>query len=151
VKNIRYEIHNTPRISDHLIVKIKINESRKCTDMKIITRRNYKKYDKEIFQNKLIENYSWNNSISDVEILAGDLLTSITESLDLLCPCEKYIKLLISDQHYQNKWFNFEIQICSYFSTTVQKTRHLCIIIKSQSMSFFDRSKIVVKKFPWMF
>jgi histidinol phosphatase-like enzyme len=36
------------------------------------------------------------------------------------------------------------------FSTTVKKTRHLCIIIKSQSMSFFDRSKIVVKKFPWM-
>jgi endonuclease/exonuclease/phosphatase family metal-dependent hydrolase len=33
VKNIRYEIHNTPRISDHSIVKIKINESRKCTDM----------------------------------------------------------------------------------------------------------------------
>jgi hypothetical protein len=33
VKNIRYEIHYTPRISDHLIVKIKINESRKCTNM----------------------------------------------------------------------------------------------------------------------
>jgi hypothetical protein len=63
--------------------------------MKIITRRNYKKYDKDVFQNKLIENYSWNNSISDVEILADELLTSITESLDLLCPREKY-KILIS-------------------------------------------------------
>jgi hypothetical protein len=50
---------------------------------------------KKVFQNKLIENYSWNNSISDVEILADDLLTSITEILDLLCPCEKY-KILIS-------------------------------------------------------
>jgi hypothetical protein len=38
-----------------------------------------------------------------------------------------------------------------FFLQPSKETRHLCIVITSQSMSFFDRSKIVVKKFPWMF
>jgi hypothetical protein len=78
----------SPRISDHLIIKIKINteEGNKHFTKDHKMKRDYKSYNKEIFQEKLNTQYKWNNSISDINVMANELTKSLEESLNTLCP-----------------------------------------------------------------
>jgi hypothetical protein len=49
-------------------------------------KRDYKSYNKEIFQEILDTQYKWNNSISDINIMANELTKSLEESLNTGCP-----------------------------------------------------------------
>jgi hypothetical protein len=118
----------TPRISDHLIIKIKINteEGNKHFTKEHKMKRDYKSYNKEIFQEILNTQYMWNNSISDINVMANELTKSLEESLNMLCRCRKYT---INEKHCHKAWFNLDIQ-------NAMKQRHnlykLAILSKSE-------------------
>jgi hypothetical protein len=89
-------------------------------------KRDYKSYNKEIFQEKLNTQYKWNNSISDINVMANELTKSLEKSLSTLCPYRKYT---ISEKYCQKAWFNLDIQ-------NAMKQRHdlykLAILSKSE-------------------
>jgi hypothetical protein len=128
VKELQYEILISPRISDHLIIKIKINteEGNKHFTKDHKMKRDYKSYNKEIFQEKLNTQYKWNNSISDINVMANEVTKSLEESLNTLCPYRKYT---ISEKYCHKAWFNLDIQ-------NAMKQRHdlykLAILSKSE-------------------
>jgi hypothetical protein len=70
-KNLQWNILQTPRISDHHIIRVNVENLQQNGNV-LIERRDYKNYNKEIFQNMLLE-YEWNNSISDINIFFHSL------------------------------------------------------------------------------
>jgi hypothetical protein len=108
-KELEYEILKSPRICDHLIIKIKINteEGNKHFRKEHKMKRDYKSYNKQIFQEILNTQNKWNNSISDINVMANELTKSLEKSLNMLCPYRKYT---INEKYCHKAWFNLDIQ-----------------------------------------
>lgn len=95
--NINLKVLPTPRISDHYILYISIDDfhtEKKLSHNennfnKIIKCRNYKKYDKNLFQERLFE-IPWCPGVSDVDFLADALVDSMMDSLNEICPMEVF-------------------------------------------------------------
>lgn len=82
-KNLAHKVHLTPKISDHSILSISINQQR-SVDI-ISHQRSFKDYKCDQLQKELLE-INWNKDNSDVNLLADSFITDIKTVLDRMCP-----------------------------------------------------------------
>lgn len=103
-KNLKNEVHSTPKITDHSIITINMmQESTEKNNVKIF--RNYKNMDVLQYQLSLI-NRHWPPNCSECDILADNLTTNLIELLNEFAP----EKEKVIGQKWGNKmWWNQEI------------------------------------------
>lgn len=108
IKEAKVRVDHTNIISDHSIVWTTVTNIRPQTIKKTkIQIRSYKNYNTDTFQDILHKTY-WNNNCTDLNYLASNLVTSIQESVNKLCPIQT---IYINESQKRNEWINDEIKV----------------------------------------
>lgn len=87
-KDLEHEVCHTPKITDHGIIKVKLD----ChirNAMKCVRRRNFKNFKAEAFQSELMD-FPWDNSTNDVNIISEIFVDQIHLSLNKVAPIIEY-------------------------------------------------------------
>lgn len=105
-KRLKHAVHLTPKISDHNILTASLNEKLEGDQYVTIYRRNTKDYNVDFIRDSILDT-CWNNSVSDVNVLASHFISSVTDVLNELCPKQE---LRIKHQYRNKHWITGEIR-----------------------------------------
>lgn len=103
-KDIIHEVHTTPKISDHSIISIELDYSRKNNSEKK-TVRNYKNFNTLQFQLDLMDE-EWLPDCTNLDLLAERFVDNLTKTLNKHAPEEE---ILISNKWGSKSWWTNEI------------------------------------------
>lgn len=104
-EDIAFKVNHSPKITDHAFLTINLQIPDRGHDKTTRLIRSFKNYDETIFQRQLI-NTNWNNSITDVNILAKNLINTIIGCLDTICPITE---IVLPTKYADNKWITEDI------------------------------------------
>lgn len=103
-KTTTYNVHLTPRITDHAILTVDLMKKPKHQILRK-TIRDYSKFNETDFQFELMDK-SWNNNIEDINIISENLVKNIQGTLDKYAPL-KTVSMPITFGN--KKWWTYEI------------------------------------------
>jgi len=120
--DIKVEVLNVPRITDHNIVEMKFRKKSELEqkNYKLIECRNFKNFDTNFLKNILAEEMSTllNNDLNlniNVNDYSNTFINIVTNALNVVCPYEKR-KILL--KWVNNKWYDDEIRYVSRLRDT---------------------------------
>ncbi|CAH0549695.1 unnamed protein product [Brassicogethes aeneus] len=93
-KNLSFKVHLSPKISDHCLISVQL-EQKTHESITTVNRRSMRNYNTNNLQDYLLD-IEWNNSSSDVNILANNFINDISRVFNEKCPkrtisfCNKY-------------------------------------------------------------
>ncbi|KAL3287673.1 hypothetical protein HHI36_002140 [Cryptolaemus montrouzieri] len=105
-KNLKAYAILIPKISDHLIITLELEELRENKVKAYLHRCSYKDYDVDDFQKTLMKTV-WDNNSPDVNFLAAKFLEPIKEFVSNNCPI---VKVPVDKSRLVKLWLNEEIE-----------------------------------------
>lgn len=104
-KELKQEVHHTPKITDHSMIHVFLPHIHKKSDT-VLTYRNYKQMNSTDFQLKMMD-IDWPSNCADANILADCLIGHMMATLNELIP-EQTVD--ISESWGNKFWWNPEIE-----------------------------------------
>lgn len=104
VQNLQFEVHHTPKITDHSIIYVNLGNSNRTTPYRKKI-RNMKNFNELDFQLHLMDS-DWNSNISNCNESANNLVATLRNSLDKYMP-EK--EIIVTTNYGHKKWWTEEI------------------------------------------
>lgn len=103
-KQLKFEIHTTPRLSDHFLIEVELTSKEENRTIQKLS-RNYKTFKDHEFQIELMDT-EWEGNCSNLEVLSQNLVDGILSTLDKHAPLEqKNIRQKLGNM----LWFTREI------------------------------------------
>lgn len=84
-KHLLHRVHLTPKISDHSILSITLNNRKIETQDTTKYQRSWKNYSCDKLQQELID-IDWDTNVSDINILADSFVSDVENIVDRMCP-----------------------------------------------------------------